>query len=497
MIVQLDAEPPNLMPTLRPDWMSHVIVAHLIEESLIHIDPKGGEPVPELAESWSVDAAKMKWTFHLRKGVTWHDGQPFTADDVVFTFQRVSDPAVGAADRALFAGASAKATDPLTVVVTLRAPLAAPEVSFDRLLILSRHRSPRGDLGQSPDATAPIGTGPMRFVAWSRGATVDLARWDSYWGPRPPLATMTFRFPPTYGRVLEELQEGDVDVVPRAPNDAAAAIAKDPILAARYDVVRAGGASYTAWVHNISSKKLADPRVRRAIGLSIPRDRLRCEVESCDVSITLGPLPADHPAMHDIAPPTFDPALAARDLDDAGIVDRDGDGVRDQDGAPFTLRLIVPSTSSEQERIASVVVDELRKIGVRLEVMPLEWSQFRRALESHDFELAAIEWTIDAEPDLFPLFHSTELAGSLNYGAYSSSAVDHALEEQRRGGAGRMESLHDVAMRVRADEPYTFLFSPLVVAIVKKGAVNVAPTPLGWDPRSFGWRESDPKSPSK
>ncbi|MEO8876075.1 MAG: ABC transporter substrate-binding protein [Polyangiaceae bacterium] len=488
MIVQLDAEPPNLMPTLRPDWMSHVIVSHLIEESLLRIDPKSGAAVPELAESWSADATKTRWTFHLRKGVRWHDGEAFTADDVVFTFQRVADPAVGASDRALFSGASAKVADPLTVVVTLRAPLGSPEVAFDRLLILARHRSPRGDLGESPDATAPIGTGPMRFVSWARGATIELARFDDYWGARPPLATMTFRFPPTYGRVLEELQEGDVDVVPRAPNDAAAAVEKDPVLAARYDVVRAGGASYTAWIHNVASKKLADPRVRRAIGLSVPRDRLRCEVEACNVSIALGPLPADHAAMQGVTAPAFDPALAARDLDDAGIIDHDGDGVREQDGIPFSLRLIVPTTSTEQERIASVVSDQLRKIGVRLEVMPLEWSQFRRALESHDFELAAIEWTIDAEPDLFPLFHSTETAGSLNYGAYSSHDVDRALEEQRRGGVGRVESLHEVTMRIRGDEPYTFLFSPLIVAIVKKGSVNVAPTPLGWDPRSFGWR---------
>ncbi len=487
MIVQLDAEPPNLMPSLRPDWMSHLVVSHLIEESLLRIDPQRGVAVPELAASWSVDASQKKWTFHLQHGVTWHDDVPFTADDVVFTFERVSDPAVGASDRAIFTGVHAKAIDAHTVEITLKAPLAAPEVAFDRLLILSRHRSPRGNLAESPDATAPVGTGPMRFVSWSRGAQIDLARFDRYWGASSPLATLTFRFPPTYGRVLEELQDGDLDVVPRAPNDAVAAIEKDAALKSKYDVVRAGGASYTAWVHNVSSKKLADLRVRRAIGLAVPRARLQCEIETCNVSIALGPLPADHPAMHDMASPKFDLAEAARDLDAAGIVDQNGDGVREQDGAPFVIRLIVPTTSTEQEKIASVVADELRKIGVTLEVMPLEWSQFRRAIENHDFELAAIEWTIDAEPDLFPLFHSTSSTGSLNYGGYSNPLVDRALEAARAGDH-RVDHLHDVATLLRDDEPYTFLFAPLVVAVVKKGTVNVRPTPLGWQPRSFGWR---------
>jgi peptide/nickel transport system substrate-binding protein len=352
---------------------------------------------------------------------------------------------------------------------------------------LSRHRSPRGDLGMSADATTPIGTGPMRFVSWTRGAQIDLARFDGYWGAKSPLAKMTFRFPPTYGNVLAALQEDAVDVVPRAPTDAAILTHLNPVLSAKYDVVHAGGSSYTAWVHNVSSKKLADPLVRRAIGLAVPRAKLQCEIEACNVAVTLGPLPADHPAMANVDAPQFDLAAAARDLDSAGIVDTDGDGVRDQDGLPFTIHLIVPTTSTEQEKIASVVAEELRKVGVRFEVMPLEWSQFRRAIELHDFELAAIEWTIDAEPDLFPLFHSTASTGSLNYGGYSNPNVDRMLEALRNNAGDRNKTLHDIVTQIRGDEPYTFLFSPLIVAIVRKGALNVMPTPLGWDPRSFGW----------
>src|SRR5450432_95893 len=180
--------------------------------------------------------------------------------------------------------------------------------------------------------------------------------------------------------------------------------------------------------------------------------------------------------MAGVDAPRFDLAEAARGLDEAGVVDHDGDGVRDQDGQPFTIHLIVPTTSSEQEKIASVVADELRKIGVRFEVMPLEWSQFRHAIESHDFELAAIEWTIDAEPDLFPLFHSTALTESLNYGGYTNSNVDRLLEQLRNSTGDRNQSLHAIVAQIRDDEPYTFLFSPLIVAIVKKGTVNVVPT---------------------
>ncbi|MEO8797638.1 MAG: ABC transporter substrate-binding protein, partial [Polyangiaceae bacterium] len=240
-------------------------------------------------------------------------------------------------------------------------------------------------------------------------------------------------------------------------------------------------------VQDVASPKLADARVRRAIGLAVPRDRLRCEVLACSVSTATGPLPADHPALAGLAPPMYDPLAAARELDAAGVVDHDGDGIREQNGVPFTLKLIVPTTSTDQARIASVVADELRKLGVILEVVPLEWSQFRRALETHSFELAAIEWTIDREPDLFPLFHSTQSAGALNYGGYADAEVDRLLEDQRRGAGDHRATLRAVTERIRRDEPYTFLFSPLVVAIVRKGTLNVTPTPLGWQPRAFGW----------
>ncbi len=89
--------------------------------------------------------------------------------------------------------------------------------------------------------------------------------------------------------------------------------------------------------------------------------------------------------------------------------------------------------------------------------------------------------------DLFPLFHSTASTGSLNYGGFADPNVDRALEDLRSGAGDRNKTLHDIVTTIRDDEPYTFLFSPLIVAIVKKGALNVAPTPLGWEPRSFGW----------
>ena len=489
MVVQLDAEPPSLMPLLRPDWMTWMIVAHLVTESLVRVDPVRGVLVPELAERWELDETHTRWTFHLRPNVKWHDGARFDADDVLFTFERLLDPSVGAADRPRFEGAKITKKGPLEVEVKLKAPLAAAELDFDRLLILPRHRSPRGDLTRSPDAVAPVGTGPMRFVSWTRGARIDLARAPGHWAGPSPLASLAFLFPSTSAAVLEALDRNDIDVVPRASGDVVARVESDPRLKERYDVVRAGGHSYTAWIHNVTSKKLADPHVRRAIGLATPRESLRCEVESCNVSLATGPLPTGHPAIADRTAPVFDRAAAARELDLAQVIDRDADGRRDFEGAPLVLRLIYPATSRQGARVASVVADELRKLGVTLEIAPLEWAQFLKQLETHEFELAAIEWTIDTEPDLFPLFHSSQVAGSLNYGGYADPDVDAWLVDLRREQSPprRAELLRNVVDRVRRDEPYTFLFSPLTLAVVRKGAHGVAPSPIGWAPRAWGW----------
>jgi peptide/nickel transport system substrate-binding protein len=231
----------------------------------------------------------------------------------------------------------------------------------------------------------------------------------------------------------------------------------------------------------VTSPKLRDSRARRAVGLTIPRGQLRSEVEQCSVQLALGPLPPGHEALRGVEPPRFDLAEAARLLDEAGIV------------VPFKLTLIYPASSRQQERAATVIADELRRIGILLELEPLEWAQFMRRLETHDFEVAAIQWSIDAEPDLYPLFHSTQVAGALNYGGYSDPAVDAWLEalrgEEQRGRRDAL--LHELILRLRQDEPYSFLFSPLVVGIVRRGAIGVTPTPLGWEPRGWGWPPLD------
>jgi peptide/nickel transport system substrate-binding protein len=332
----------------------------------------------------------------------------------------------------------------------------------------------------------------MMLSTWARGREIVLVRNPRYWGPPSPTPRLTFRFMPSPPAALAALEHGDVDIVPRATVELAQQVETQPALAAAYEVVRAGGFDYTAWIQNVASPKLADVRVRRAISLAIPRSQLRAEVERCGVQLALGPLPPGHEALVGIEPPPFDLAGAGRLLSEASILDHNGDGVRDWSGGPFKLTLIYPSSSRQQERAATVVADELRRIGVGLSLAPVEWGEFLHRLEAHDFELAAIEWSIDENPDLFTLFHSSQVAGGLNYGGYADREVDGWLDELRTdpGPNRRNELLHELVVRLRRDEPYSFLFSPIVQGIVRRGAVGVTPTALGWQPRGWGWGPS-------
>jgi len=388
MVVELDAEPATLLPLVHPDWLSWTIEGHLVLESLVRVDAQTGLLTGELAESWEVDSPRTRWTFHMRKGAKWHDGTPVSADDVVFTFDRLLDPTVGSPDRALFAGARVVKLPSGDVEVRLRAPLASADVDFDRILILPRHRFPRGDLTRAEDASAPIGTGPMQFSTWVRGREIVLVRNPSYWGPAAPTPRLTFRFVTSPPAVLAAIEHGDIDVVPRATVELAEQVEARPALAASYEVVRAGGFDYTAWIHNVTSPKLKDVRVRRALGLAIPRAQLRSEVERCGVQLALGPLPPGHEALAGIDPPRYDATEAARLLGEAGITDTNGDGVRDWGGQSFRLTLIYPASSRQQERAATVIAEELRRLGVDLKLAPVEWAEFLHRLELHDFELA-------------------------------------------------------------------------------------------------------------
>lgn len=163
---------------------------------------------PALAESWTVSPDQLTWTFRLRDGVTWHDGSPFTADDVVYSYRRIIDEKLSNVDK-FSAVTDVTAPDPSTVVVRVKEPtpnLLTNLGGFKGMAIVSRRNVESGEI-----ATRPMGTGPFSFASQRSGDSITLAANPNYWGGAPKIPGVTYRFISEPSTALSALQAGEVD----------------------------------------------------------------------------------------------------------------------------------------------------------------------------------------------------------------------------------------------------------------------------------------------
>ena len=203
----------TLNPILANDGSSQTIW-ELMFESLANVDPRTGNAVPALADSWDISADGLRYTFHLHAGVTWSDGQPLTADDVQFTFQTVLDPKVQTALRSRLDGvARVDVADPLTVQLTLKSASCPALLGAAGIPIMPRHLLAssadfnKDDFGSSK----PVGTGPYTFVEWKKDDHVTLAANPKHWRGRPNIARVIRKVVKDNTVTAAQLRAGEID----------------------------------------------------------------------------------------------------------------------------------------------------------------------------------------------------------------------------------------------------------------------------------------------
>lgn len=483
VVVHAEVEPAHLLPLLRPDAWCERIVTHDVYEALIRQDPFSHDILPELAESYDVSEDGLELTFHLRTDVRWHDGEPFSSDDVLFTFDTVRDPAVLAATaRAnLEAVESYEAPDAATFRLRLREPSFLLLQSLESLVIIPRHVFGQGDVNSHPALRHPVGTGPFRFVSWRQGREIVLERNESYWGQAAYLDRVVYRFARDRTLALQMLRRGDVDVMPRLAPAQVEEVRGDEELLDDYRLESSFAPGYSFIVYNTRRPRLADPRVRRALTMLIDRQTLLCALEGCLGRVVSSPLPVGHPGVDpSIEPLPFDPPAARRLLDEAGYRRTSRTGIRERDGRPLAFTLLVPTVSESLQRSASVVQQDMVSAGVRMDILAVDWAVFLERAGEHDFDAAALQLTLDWETDYYVLFHSSQAEGGMNYGAFSSREADDVLERLRRelDQGRRVELLRRLHRILHREQPQTFLDARVESSLVERsieGAVLGVP----------------------
>ena len=503
LIIPIDSDPPSLdFVSCSDSWCR--LVAHFVADALVD-EGERLETVPRLAERWEFAEEGRELVFHLRQGVRWHDGSPFTADDVLFTYRRTIDPASGAHADLFQDILEVTAPDPLTVKVRYREPTVLALDAW-KVPIVPQHLLAAVPAGTKDPARTPIGTGPFRFVRWTRGSEIVLQANPSYFLGRPHLDSLVFRIIPSPATQFQSLLTGDTDWSSIPPSEWSKTAASADFLRRfrRYEYP-ALFVYYIAW--NGKGPLFADARVRRAMTLLLDRSGFLAKANAGAGVVAASSF---HPKQFGydpkVAPLPYDPTAAAALLDEAGWKRSGSDGQRVKSGRPLRFSLLIFQGNPVQQQVASLFSDALRRQGITLDIRVFDFPALLERLQRRDFDAAFSGWALTTDPDPTAFFHSDARLGTSNYAGYSNPEMDrlllegrHALDpDQRRRIYARVQEI------VAADQPYTFLFFPLArigmdnrfEGVSSAGVISPLkpyPGPLRWFvPRERQKRRSSP-----
>lgn len=457
LVVALESAPIHFDPRIATDQASGRVF-ELTMNGLVTQDPTGAY-LPDLARRWEVLDEGRRWRFHLRDDVRFHDGSLFDADDVVWTYGSLLDGTVVSAKRGAFAAVRrVVAVDPQTVDFETAEPFGA---------LLGNLNSFVGVVpaGRTPDEQnrAPVGTGPYRIAA--RGPDfVELTAFEQARGGPPAIARLVLREVPDATVRALELRKGSVQLVVNGlPPDVVPLFEAD----ARFRVERAAGANFVYLGLNLDDPDLGDVRVRRALALSLDRERLVTTLWRGLGTVTETMLPRQHWARHDALPALpHDPREAARLLEAAGYPDPDG-----TDGPLPRLRLTYKTSTDETSLLQAQILRAMAaEAGIELEIRSHEFATFFQDVQRGAFQVFSLTRTGIADPDIYALvFHSRNVppAGA-NRGRYRNPQLDALLDLGGRliDPADRRPVYLEVQEIVARDLPLIPLFTRTNVAIL-------------------------------
>ncbi len=471
----------TLVPILASDSASQDICG-LIFNGLVKYD-KDINLVGDLAESWEAKEDGLVIIFYLRKNIRWHDGQPFTARDVEFTYKKLIDPNVKTPYSGDFERVkSLEVLDDYTVEVTYKEPFS-PGLSSWGMWIMPKHILENEDLSKTKFSRAPIGTGTYKFKEWRTGEKIVLVSNPDYFEGRPYIDRYIYRIIPDQATTFLELQSQGVDEVGLTPLQYSRQT--DTTFFKRYyRKYRYPAFGYTYLGFNLKDPKFKDRKVRLAIDYAIDKEEIIKGVLLGLGRVSTGPFPPESWAYNkEVTPLPYDPKMAKELLKEAGWEDRDGDGWLDKDGKLFEFTLITNQGNDPRKITAEIIQRRLKEIGIDVKIRIIEWATFlTEFIDKRRFEAIILGWGLSRDPDAFDIWHSSkQREGEFNLVNYENKEVDRLLVEGRRvfDQEKRKEIYHKVHQLIYDDRPYIFLYVPDALPIVHTRFRGIVPAPLG------------------
>jgi peptide/nickel transport system substrate-binding protein len=431
----------SLMPVVSDDSATFDFQSGIFEP-LVDTNPFTLEPAAALAVAYESNEDASVWTLYLREGVTWHDGEPFTANDVKFTFDLHMNAETGSSYTADLTAKieSVEVVDDLTVQFNLTGTLADFLLDMGGYGIVAEHiwadiapadiKTDGGATGADPSRV--VGTGPMMFVEWIPGDHATSARYEGYWDGDAHIDEFIYKVVPDQSAGVAQLQTGELDIFQGIPGSQVAEFDGNQDV----NVVAADRLGFTFYGLNMDPEKTTlfqDAEVRQALMYAIDRQALVDEIRFGFGQVAVGTMPplswAFNPDGIELTYP-YDPEQAVALLEQAGWTDTNGNGVVDKDGQELSFSMYTNAGNLEREAYLTALQEYWREIGVEMTPQLEDFAALvDRITETHDFEGALLGFSWDATPDQSAMWHCDSYEGGFNMVRYCNEEVDTLLEQ--------------------------------------------------------------------
>jgi len=465
--VRWASEPSTLDPALSTDQASHEILTKLFD-ALVQFAPGTTEIEPGLAESWDVSSDGTVYTFTLREGVKFHNGRNLTAQDVKYTIDRLMDPAT-ASPRANFAEdiTSVEVVDEKTVKITTAyafVPFLA-KLAYTCFMIV-----PKEEVEKYGDEwfKNPVGTGPFKFVKWDAGAVIEVEAFDDYWGGRPYIDTYRYVVQEDDETIWQGIKAGEVSLG-GVPSTHWEEFLDDDQMQ-EYSQTTAELVTY--WLYfNCQKWPFNNVDIRNAICYALKKKEVLDTIFKGRHLEARGPIP---PALwgfdqdlYDDYEYTYDPQKAKDLLDSKGIVDTNGDGIREYEGQELVLEYS-SYVSSTWQTAAETHQANLREIGIEANYQQYDFATLIGNADEGNFTMMTLGWGTDyPDPENFMILFETKNWPDPNHARYSNTEFDTLAENAKKETdvAKRLDMYKQMTAILQEENPHWWFFHPRITNV--------------------------------
>lgn len=497
LIDAMTGEPSTLIYMVAGESASAAVTANIFNKLLkynANLDLEG-----ELVERWQISSDSKTITFTLKPNLQWADGKPLTSQDVMFTWQAVTNEKTAspyASDYQLVKNATAP--DPRTFIVTYDQAYAPALDSWAGLQILPKHLLENQDLHTTAFARKPIGSHFYQLDKWNSGENIKLSKNPKSVLGEANIAQLVTRIIPDNSAQFLELMADNIDSMGLDPIKYSRIIPSRPELQEKLALYKELGNSYTYMGFNLKHQPFDDLRVRLAINYAIDKQEIIDGVYlGLGINIASPYKPGTRWSNPTLKPYTYDVQKAKTLLKEAGFEDTNGDGILERDGKPFSFEILT-NQNKEREKSAVLIQRRLREVGIDVQIRAIEWASFiSRFIKTGDFDAVILGWGLGLDPDQFNIWHSSQQQpGQFNFIGYQNAKVDRLLELGRveLDPNKRMAIYHEFSRVLFEDSPIIYLSAGYGLTAIHKRVKGiqspVPPAGVGYDAHQWYIPES-------